>query len=388
MYKHKPIPMVAQHESWISLDLIQGCPANCVYCYLGPAGLTKQVPGPPITAPEPAYQTLSTYQYVEKSRFSDVPGGRNFPVAIGNYTDMCLTQKNREILLELLIRHKQSMPETPVCIVTKALLDQAFLATIQHIGITVIFFISLSFLPTTLEKGAPPPTTRLANFKRIAQFPNLHAIHFWRPATSKSVPDRATALHQIEQLQQSGARVSVVTGLKFGKNLANAFRINEQHALHEYFTTRQADEHAENEIFEQDVQEAILSAAHELAYPVYLHTSCAVSYVLEQPEYNATFRKPHLEAKCQVSTCPPAQRERCFYFQARFPHPSQLLLEQVARYLNLPLSSVIYSERKDSIFVDCSLTQEEQTFLTQATSFPVRGKGLTPTLEWIGSINR
>jgi DNA repair photolyase len=380
--------MVAQHESWISLDLIQGCPANCVYCYLEPAGLTKQVPGPPIAAPEPAYQTLSTYQFVEKSRFSDVPGGRNFPVAIGNYTDMCLTQKNREVLLELLVRHKQSMPETPVCIVTKALLDQAFLATIQRIGITVIFFISLSFLPTALEKGAPPPTMRLANFKRIAQFPNLHAIHFWRPATSKSVPDRATALHQIEQLQQSGSCVSVVTGLKFGKNLANAFRVNEQHALHEYFTTRQADDHVENEIFELDVQEAILSAAQEQAYPVYLHTSCAVSYVLEQPEYNATFRKPHLETKCQVSTCPSAQRERCFYFQARFPHPSRLLLEQVANYLNLPLSSVIYSERKDTIFVDCLLTQEQQTYLTQATSFPVRGRDLVPTLEWIGSINR
>jgi hypothetical protein len=198
----------------------------------------------------------------------------------------------------------------------------------------------------------------------------------------------ASALRQIEHLQQSGARASVVTGLKFGRNLSSAFSTDEQHALHEYFTTRQADEHTKNEIFEPDVQEAILSAAQELTYPVYLHTSCAVSYVLEQPEYNATFRKPHLEAKCQVSTCPSAQRERCFYFKARFSRPSPILLEQVAHYLDLPLSAVMYSERKETIFVDCSLTQEEQTFLTQATSFPVRGKDLIPTLEWIGSINR
>jgi hypothetical protein len=384
----KPIPMVAQHESWISLDLIQGCPAGCVYCYLGPPGLTRRVPGEPIAAPEPAYQALSTHEYFEKSRFSDVPVGRSFPIAIGNYTDMCLTAKNREFLLVLLSKHKQRMPETPVCIVTKALLDQKFLAAIDQIEITVIFFISLSFLPTTLERGAPPTTARFTNFERIAQFTNLHAVHFWRPATSKSTPDYSTALHQVEYLQSVGAKVSVITGLKFGNNLAVTFGSDEQHAFHDFFKTQQVDNHLKNEIFEPDVQEAILSAAQELSYPIYLHTSCAVSFVLQQPDYNATFRQPHLETKCQASTCPSAQRERCFHFKARLPFPSEPLLKQVAQYLDLPVSAVSYSRRKDTIFVDCLLTQEEQTYLTQATSFPVRGRDLVPTLEWIGSINR
>jgi len=49
---------------------------------------------------------------------------------------------------------------------------------------------------------------------------------------------------------------------------------------------------------------------------------------------------------------------------------------------------VAYSERKDTILIDRILDQEEQTYLTQATSFPVRGKNLLPTLEWVGSINR
>jgi hypothetical protein len=280
------------------------------------------------------------------------------------------------------------MPETPVCIVTKALLDQKFLEAIHQIGITVIFFISLSFLPTTLERGAPPTTARLANFERIAQFTNLHAVHFWRPATSKSIPDRSTALHQVEQLQRVGASVSVITGLKFGDNLATTFSSDEQHAFHEFFMAQRESNHLKNEIFEPDVQEAILSAAQELSYPVYLHTSCAVSFVLEQPDYNATFRQPHLETKCQMSTCPSAQRERCFHFKTCLPFPSETLLQQVAQYLGLPTLAVSYSERRDTIFVDCLLTQEEQTYLTQATSFPVRGRDLVPTLEWIGSINR
>jgi hypothetical protein len=136
------------------------------------------------------------------------------------------------------------------------------------------------------------------------------------------------------------------------------------------------------------VQEAILSAAQEQDYPVYLHTSCAVSFVLAQPDYNATFRKPHLKARCLTSTCPSAQRARCASFQTKFALPSEEMLQQVAVYLGIPRSMVAYSERKDTILVDLTLTQEEQTYLTQATSFPVRGKDLLPTLEWVGSINR
>jgi len=280
------------------------------------------------------------------------------------------------------------MPEVPVCIVTKAALDLTFLEEINQIGIAVIFFISLSFLPAKLEKGAPPTEARLENFGRIAQFSNLNAVHFWRPVTSISVPDRAAATRQIDLLKSSGARVSVVTGLKFGNNLARTFRSNENHAFHEFFKDHVAQDHLKNEIFEPDIQEMILSSAKDMSHPVYLHTSCAVSYVLARPDYNATFRKPHLEARCLVSTCPSAQRARCSGFQANFAFPSETLLQQVADYLGIPHNAVAYSERRDIIFVDRVLTQEEQTYLTQATSFPVRGKDLVPTLEWIGSINR
>ena len=383
-----PIPLVAQHESWISLDPVQGCPASCVYCYLEPKGLTRQVPMLPSENLDTIYQNLIASRYLKKSFIAEASIGRNFPIAIGNYTDMCLTFKNRQFLLSLLRKHREIMPEVPVCIVTKAALDTTFLEEINQIGITVIFFISLSFLPPQLEKGAPPANARLENFSHIASFANLRAIHFWRPVTSLSIPDRATALKQIDQLMHAGARVSVITGLKFGNNLARIFGQNEQNAFKVFFNEHVAHNHLKNEIFEPDVQEAILYAAQEQSYPVYLHTSCAVSYVLSQPDYNATFRKPHLEARCLTSTCPSAQRARCAGFQKKFAHPSEEVLQQVAIYLDIPCSMVAYSERKETIMVDRILTQEEQTYLTQATSFPVRGKELLPTLEWIGSINR
>ena len=182
--------------------------------------------------------------------------------------------------------------------------------------------------------------------------------------------------------------MSVITGLKFGPNLASIFTSQDDHALHDFYSTNVKHDHLQNEIFEPDVQEMILSSARKLAYTIYLHTSCAVSHTLGRADYNGTFREPHLYDKCLPSSCPPAQRERCIGFRERFPSPSPALLEQVASYLDLSFSAITYSENKDTILVDCVLTQEEQTYLTQVTSFPVRGKKLVPTLEWIGSINR
>jgi DNA repair photolyase len=382
------IPMVAQHESWVSLDPIQGCPASCVYCYLEPQGLTRTIPGGPLESPGAIYQRLSEEYYLERARFKGKHIDGSLPIAIGNYTDICLTSKNRQFLLDLLDEHKRRMPEVPICIVTKAALDLAFLEAINDVGVTVIFFISLSFLPAKLEKGTSPTSVRLENFTRIAQFDRLHAVHFWRPATSMSVPDQETAVNQVQQLMDAGAQISVITGLKFGPNLASIFIAQNQHALHEFYSTNVRHDHLQHEIFEPDVQEMILSSARKLAYPVYLHTSCAVSHTLGQVDYNGTFRKPHLDDKCLPSSCPLAQRKRCFGFKERFPSPSVAMLEQVAIYLGISISAVSYTDNMETIFIDCVLTQEEQTYLTQATSFPVRGKKLVPTLEWIGSINR
>lgn len=379
---------MAQHESWISLDPILGCPASCVYCYLGPKGLNKRAPMAPEYSPELIYQKLNEYRLFKKSEFTGIPSYTTFPICIGNHTDMCLTPKNREYLVSLLYEHKRVMPDVPLCVVTKAKLSKTFLECVSQIGINIIFFISLSFLPAEVEKGAPSSESRLENFERIAQFANLKAIHFWRPIISLNVQDQGVARQHIQSLKKVGATASVITGLKYGESLANMFNWDVHHPLHNYFGTHVGQGRLKDEIFEPEIQKVILKVADELSYPVYLHTSCAVSYLLKQPDYNATFRRLHLEEKCLTSTCPLSQRDRCFSYKCSCRQPPIKLLDQIAGYLNMPSSSVNYSQEDDAIIVKGTLTQEEQTFLTQATSFSVRGEELVPTLEWIGSINR
>ena len=38
------VPLVSEHDTWISVDPVTGCLANCTYCYLGPLGLRGRRP--------------------------------------------------------------------------------------------------------------------------------------------------------------------------------------------------------------------------------------------------------------------------------------------------------------------------------------------------------
>ncbi len=38
------VPLIAEHDTWISVDPLVGCPADCAYCYLGPLELRAKRP--------------------------------------------------------------------------------------------------------------------------------------------------------------------------------------------------------------------------------------------------------------------------------------------------------------------------------------------------------
>jgi DNA repair photolyase len=373
------LPLVSQHISWISVDSIMGCPADCCYCFLKPMSLTNQTPRVIEHDPRVVYRKLREYYYFNRSSFENAPRPWPAPIAIGNYTDMCMTSANRDHLLALLRVHEQLLPEVPVCIPTKAVLTRQFLELVSQIDVLVIFFVSISFLAPDFEKGAPTIEARLRNFRLLSEFPNLKSIHWWRPVTSLSVPHRAAVERQIDLLQQAGSITSVVIGLRYGERLVEEFR-NSRHPLHRYFESHAKP--SSDLIFEERIRQEILNCAAHRAYPVFGGTACAISYLLGKHCYNAGFRKSYLEQGCATSNCPAVQRERCLRFAQAFRRPSRALLDEVARYLNLPVDHVTYSPEDEAVLVRGTLLQEQQNYLTQALSFPVMGDLLVQNLAW------
>ena len=378
--------LVSQHVSWISVDPIYGCPASCAYCYLLPLSLTRRKPTNLLKlAPRQIYKQLQDFKYLDKSIFSCKLPLEFQPIAFGNYTDMCMTPKNKEFLYQLLQEHERVKPETPACILTKAKLDDQFLQRLSQLKIQLLFFISLSFLSSEFEQGTPPVEARLQNFKLIAQYENMKAIHWWRPITSINVPDRKAVERQLDLLQLHEAQVSIIIGLAYGSKLSSDLEADDN-PLQQYFLAHRRENR--ELIFENWIQKEILGAARGRGYPVFTGTACAISYVLEKPCYRAGFRKPFYEQSCLSSNCSAKQKKRCQKYAQANSYPSQLLLRELADYLNMAPEKIRYSDEEEVIIVEANLPQEELNFLTQATNFAVTSTTVTNNLEWQTSLSK
>jgi DNA repair photolyase len=375
-------PIVSQHTSWISLDPIQGCTANCSYCYLHPLNLTNVRPQPVSSVTEAViYDNLMNSRFFDKRKIEHGPAIPKIPIAIGNYTDMCMTHENQQALLRLLRVHKRVLPDVPVCILTKAHLNRRFLAEINELGITVIFFVSLAFLSPEFEKGTPTVAARLKNFELLSDFDNIKAIHWWRPITSINCPDIKAVEEQIRLLKSAGSLVSVAVGLKYGKKM-EIFLSDKDNPLNAYYTRLRNVDSDEHVIFESELREFVTLSSVSENYSIFWGTSCAISYILQQRCYNARFRKLLRSGSCSHAICAMSQVDRCGNFALEFPAPSSALLGDIANFLNIKRELVTYSSEIEAVIVNHQLTQEEQSYLTQASSFPVVAIELTANLVW------
>ena len=374
------IPLISQHTSWISIDPIQGCKGNCAYCYLLPLKLANTQPEIICQQPEIIYNKLIKYQFFNKNIFktSSALTYKNIPIAIGNYTDICMGKTSQEFLLNVLHIHKKMLRDVPICIPTKSILDVYFLEKLNELNIKIIFLISISFLPEVFEKKVPLFIERLKNIKFISQFPNIKVIHWWRPILSIKEKSILSIEQQIDLLQEHGSKCSIIIGLAYGRKLKKIFQ-NKKSPLHNYFNKMNRSEYL---IFDTEIRDEILKVSKDKNYIVFSKTSCALSYILKTYCYNAGFRKIHHKNCCHVSLCPNDQIERCLTFRQRLETPTSCLMKEVAGFINVPIENIFYNSEFEVIIVKGMLSQEQQNYLTQATSFPVLSTELKSEFEW------
>ena len=294
------VPLIAEHDTWISLDPIIGCPASCSYCYLQPLGLTSRKPQARVTPKELLDKLVQRFGK-DGPRWGG-PAKLPLPMCIGNYTDQMMHSDNIEFLTRYLELHATQFPEHPLCVVTKARLKRSSLVELDRVRHPVLVFLSQSFImdDTEFRKLEIGPTSRSVetaeNARLLSETENLIPLHFWRPLSNRIVPDLETAKRQLRKLQKAGVRASVAIGLKCGSTLReNAKRLKN---LYEGIEIPESGEY-----LDPIVENRALRAGAELGHPVYRHTSCAIAFVLKQQEALGTWRYPMRETKCEPCSC-------------------------------------------------------------------------------------
>lgn len=284
-------PIVDQHATWIAVNPIQGCPKACAYCFLNERGQTAVRPER-LADPDETADLLAASPFYAPDR----------PVALYTWTDVMALTASRSHLTDLLAVLAERQFPNPVVLITKCLVpDDAIVAvtTAREAGLRVIVYVSYSGLGRDIERGIRHEALK-ANFPRLAQA-GVPVVHYWRPAFPESATTQT--METVLDWVVPYAMCTVAAGLKVEPaalpRLAGLWP--------ELSATRGATT-AEG-VYPRPFWEFIHhTEQRHPAYPLFHTNSCALAYVLGQPD---RFGILGGEVCSLRNHCPPAQRHRC-----------------------------------------------------------------------------
>lgn len=284
-------PIVDQHATWIAVNPIQGCPKACTYCFLNERGQTA-------VRPEQLASPAETVDLLTASRFY----APDRPVALYTWTDVMALPSSRAHLADLLALLADRQAPNPVILITKCLVPDDTLDAViaaRQAGLRVIMYVSYSGLGRDIERGIRHDDLKI-NFARVAQA-GVPVVHYWRPAFPESATTRT--MESVLDWVAPYAQCTVAAGLKVEPAaLPRLAELWPELAATPGVTTAEG-------VYPRPFWEFIHHTRHlHPTYPLFHTNSCALAYVLGQPDRFGIFGGE----VCRVRNhCPGAQRHRC-----------------------------------------------------------------------------
>ena len=374
--------IVQLHDSWFAFDPVIGCNGNCVYCFLGPQGWKNTTPHLRNSPTENVfkyldkayYKQLLGYQYVNSNDYNREQLG-DIPVSIGNKTDM-MFKSNRKYLEYTLDLHNKKNTKRPIVIITKQKIDLNIIDTVKNYGFDVIFLYSIAFLPEDFEPNVPSYKARLESAKKVREkinkenIKNVRLIHYWRPITGFVEECFENIFIQAKQIFDC----SICLGLKINGEIYNSIKANHPDLSESVLSKKDADDIKNGTEIMEPAFEELQKVARKHSYPVFQHTSCALSYVQEKADFNGSMWRENF-----CNNCIQAQKKRCISFKMNWNKDNCISL------LNENAGTNNYSFKEDCIKIDSTISQERINFLTHSIGKPVFSDSIQLTLVWPSS---
>ncbi|MFD8449843.1 radical SAM family protein [Streptomyces coelicoflavus] len=284
-------PVIDQHETWLAINPIQGCPKACGYCYLRDREQTLVKPTE-LATPRQTSELLKASPFFHPQAV----------LALYTCTDALSTPRTRAHLVALLGELVAMGLRNPVCLITKcAVTDEVAdaISDARAAGVPVIVYLSYSGLGPDIERGIDHKALR-------ATFPRLHArgipvIHYWRPL----MPANA-APETITRVLDWAARYSTCTvavGLKVKRGARGQMTELWPALGSEDLPLESADAVWPRQTW--DLLETLPTRYPD--HPIYQTNSCALAHVLRRSDIHGV----HTSPTCAANHCPADQRARC-----------------------------------------------------------------------------
>jgi DNA repair photolyase len=330
-------------KSSFSINTSIGCSLGCAYCIVEEATGKNSLEH--LRSPEDLVSRLLNHRLFIPNKTL---------LAINNKTDPLLKHVRGETMQVITLLKKFHLAN-PIMIISRLGLKEDELSNLESYPGQVYFFTTYGGMTKEIE---PHSGNQRLSFDTLRKRKNVKSIHYWRPLVRGLNDSRETLSSVLEHI--SGAcDASVISGIRLTEGLARKIK-NLGGNLNGWGGDTQ-HKHLPEEIVESILNLRDLKFP---GYPIFKKTSCAISTLSEQPDYNLNY----LQRKC---VCP--NQEKC---QPR-DQPSTEEIEDLRRKAKIE-TPWVYG--KDGIIFQGCLTQGERSFLSFNLRYPVHSEKIKPSL--------
>jgi len=337
------VEVIKQLKSWLSVNPIIGCPLECKYCYRHDNDIFSIKKPKQIQSDEETLNELLNHRLF-------LPNST--PIAIHNMATDPFLKKPKETAFKILeeldeLKYKNSTGLITKKIITKD--DIAFLESLSNIDVNVL--VTYSEMPKNIEPIGNED--RKKSLKNLSES-KIKTVIYWRPLIKGQNTDEKR-METVLEYGENYADAFIVSGLKATPKIST-FLENQGIQL-------EGDFNLNHKYFPEDVLNRMLELYNEkeISTPLFRRTSCAVSYLKDNPDYNAHWSKSW---KNCLETCP--QKQKC----NSVPKPEKNKVEFLLGRLGY--DDMEFEIHEKYLKTESNLTKEEKTYLRHNLLFPVK----------------
>ena len=333
MQPDKLIPLTKEYlKSYLSINSYIGCTINCAYCFLAPIEI---VPMRPIKVMDEKKLVANTIN--DKYFKKDVT-----VLSLNNRTDPFINNEVAESTYKLLKELDNNKLKNIVTVTTKGLITEEMAKRLSGLrNINLVIIVTFNGINKKLQPISED--CQKMTMKNISRYPNIKLLHQCRPIM-KDINDDYETLNRLVEFAHKYCDATIYQGIRV--NPAIQDRLEKRN----YKYKGKMGKHKEKDE-KVDIIFGKIRKKHKNKYPIFDHTSCCLSFVFKQSDYNMHYKKRSCSKVCPN------------YILCHTSKDCNIDKKKISQELKKIGVKTSYSINNNNIYINGTLNDEQRSYI-------------------------
>lgn len=253
-------------KSSISISSYDGCTIGCKYCIL--SALEDRNKVKKVANEEELVEELLEFRLYTKE----------IPISINNQTDPFLNREIFNSTLKILEIMQEKEVKNPILIITKGYVTNEELKKLSNINLNIIILYTFSGLSEKLENRNEKK--QIDTMKKLSKLDNIKLVNYYRPVIEGLNSDEKL-IKKVVSIVTKYCEATIISGIRINTHLNQMLKNELKINLPQNYDP-------DHKMLLPDTYKRIkdIFIKKKNKYPVFKKTSCGISYILGQPDYN------------------------------------------------------------------------------------------------------